>query len=184
MMPQQLSRRNNQSFSTNAATPATTPVPPVVEHPEIEVVHAENAPKAIGPYSQAIKACNTLYVSGCLGLDPKTAEFPSDDVQEQARQAITNLKRILVAGDSSLARVVKTTVLLTDINDFAKVNAVYSEYFTGVKPARTTYAVAALPKNAKVEIEAIALVGKGPTEEHLDEESAATNNSKPPNSEK
>eukprot|EP01116_Phalansterium_solitarium_P005288 TRINITY_DN167_c0_g1_i2.p3 TRINITY_DN167_c0_g1~~TRINITY_DN167_c0_g1_i2.p3 ORF type:complete len:152 (+),score=60.82 TRINITY_DN167_c0_g1_i2:672-1127(+) len=123
-----------------------------------EVISSADAPKAIGPYSQAIKASgNFLFVSGQLGFDPKTGDFASADVEGQAKQALENMGAILKAGGSSFAQVVKTTILLKDINDFAKVNAVYGEYFPSNPPARATYAVAALPKNGLVEIEAVAL---------------------------
>eukprot|EP01116_Phalansterium_solitarium_P005287 TRINITY_DN167_c0_g1_i1.p1 TRINITY_DN167_c0_g1~~TRINITY_DN167_c0_g1_i1.p1 ORF type:complete len:133 (+),score=46.75 TRINITY_DN167_c0_g1_i1:67-465(+) len=123
-----------------------------------EVITSADAPKPIGPFSQAIKASgNLLFVSGQIGSDPKTGDFASPDVEGQAKQALENMGAILKAGGSSFAQVVKTTVLLRDMNDFAKVNAVYGEYFPSNPPARMTYAVAGLPKNALVEIEAVAL---------------------------
>lgn len=123
------------------------------------VVSSEKAPAALGPYSQAIKAGNTLYISGQLGLNPKTGEFPGPDAVSQAKQALANLQAILKAAGASPANVVKTTVLLTDINDFADVNGVYATVFVADPPARSCFAVAALPKGAKVEIEAIAVLG-------------------------
>lgn len=120
------------------------------------VVSSEKAPAALGPYSQAIKTGNMLYISGQLGIDPKTGEFPGQDAVSQAKQSLANLQAILKAAGASPANVVKTTVLLADINDFAAVNEVYAQVFTADPPARSCFAVAALPKGGKVEIEAIA----------------------------
>ncbi|GAM20045.1 hypothetical protein SAMD00019534_032200 [Acytostelium subglobosum LB1] len=123
-----------------------------------QVISTTQAPAALGAYSQAIKANGQIFVSGCLGLDPITMKYPSDtDVELQAQQALENMKYVLEAGGSSMSKVVKTTILLKDINDFAKVNNVYSKYFTVDPPARSTFAVRDLPKNGLVEIEAIAL---------------------------
>ena len=121
-----------------------------------KVVYSEKAPAAIGPYSQAIKTEKTIYVSGQLPVDPATGNFPSDDIKDQARQSLTNIKSILESEGYSMADVVKTTVLLADIADFAAMNAVYAEYFVENKPARAAFAVKDLPKGALVEIEAIA----------------------------
>lgn len=120
------------------------------------VVSSEKAPAALGPYSQAIKTGNMLYISGQLGIDPKTGEFPGQDAVSQAKQSLANLQAILKAAGAGPANVVKTTVLLADINDFAAVNEVYAQVFTADPPARSCFAVAALPKGGKVEIEAIA----------------------------
>jgi len=122
------------------------------------VVSTLDAPAAIGPYSQARKAGGMVFVSGSLGLDPKSGKFPSDtDVAVQAKQSMDNIVAILKSANSSIDHVVKTTILLADINDFAKVNEIYAKYFTsGIYPARATYAVKSLPKGALVEIEAIA----------------------------
>ena len=117
-----------------------------------------NAPAAIGPYSQAIVAGNTIYVSGQLPIDPSTGQFPGDGIAEQARQSLENIKSILVQAGSDMGDVVKTTVLMADMADFAEMNEVYATYFSGVCPARAAYQVAALPKNARVEIEAIAVI--------------------------
>eukprot|EP00002_Diphylleia_rotans_P010286 TRINITY_DN206_c0_g2_i2.p3 TRINITY_DN206_c0_g2~~TRINITY_DN206_c0_g2_i2.p3 ORF type:complete len:146 (-),score=34.68 TRINITY_DN206_c0_g2_i2:1076-1513(-) len=122
------------------------------------VIHTEHAPKAIGPYSQAIRAHGFLFVSGQLGMNPKTMTLEDGGVQVQARRALDNMKAILEAGGSSLDSVVKTTVLLRDMSDFAAVNQVYSEYFPSNPPARACYAVANLPLNALVEIECVAAV--------------------------
>ncbi len=120
-------------------------------------IHTPNAPAAIGPYSQAVKAGNTLYISGQLPIDPATGEFAGSDIATQTRQALTNLRSILEEAGYCLADVVKTTVLLSDIAEFADMNAVYAEFFTAPFPARAAFQVAALPKAAKVEIEAIAV---------------------------
>eukprot|EP00002_Diphylleia_rotans_P006369 TRINITY_DN15755_c0_g1_i1.p1 TRINITY_DN15755_c0_g1~~TRINITY_DN15755_c0_g1_i1.p1 ORF type:complete len:127 (+),score=38.17 TRINITY_DN15755_c0_g1_i1:47-427(+) len=121
------------------------------------VIHTDNAPKAIGPYSQAIAANGFLYVSGQLGMNPTTMELAAD-VQSQARQALENIKAILEAGGSSLANAVKTTVLLRDMKDFAAVNEIYVQFFTEKPPARACYAAAGLPRDALVEIECIAII--------------------------
>lgn len=119
-------------------------------------IDTRNAPAAIGPYSQAVAADEFVFVSGQLPIDPATGDFPSDDIAEQTRQSLTNLKAILETAGCSLSDVVKTTVYLADIQDFGSMNAVYGTFFTGTCPARAAFAVAGLPKNARVEIEAIA----------------------------
>jgi len=123
-----------------------------------EIIHTEKAPKAIGPYSQAVCTDALIYTAGQLGLDPATGEFAAGGVEEQTRQALTNLKNILEAAGSGLEKAVKTTVFLKDMADFPKVNAVYAEFFPNHPPARSTIAVAALPKDGLVEIEIVALV--------------------------
>ena len=120
-------------------------------------VSTPNAPAAIGPYSQAIKAGNTIYVSGQLPIDPATGAMP-EDVAAQAKQSLANVKAVLEAAGSSMEKVVKTTIFLADIADFAAVNEVYAAAFPQPCPARSCFAVAALPKSAKIEIEAIAVV--------------------------
>ncbi|KAL9980493.1 hypothetical protein ACROYT_G009093 [Oculina patagonica] len=126
-----------------------------------KIVHTLKGVQPIpGVYSQAVIADKTMYVSGQLGLNPETMDFVSSDVAEQARQALVNMGHILEAGGSSFDRVVKTTVLLADINDFGKVNEVYKTFFTSKQPARAAYQVANLPKLGKVEIEAVAIVGE------------------------
>ncbi len=122
------------------------------------VVHTDKAPKAIGPYSQAIRTDFGLFTAGQVGIDPATGELVTGGVEEQTRQVLKNLQNVLEAGGSSLANVVKTTVFLKDMNDFAKMNAIYAEYFGANPPARSTVAVAGLPKGALVEIEAVALI--------------------------
>ena len=120
-------------------------------------ISTSNAPAAIGPYSQAIKAGNTVYVSGQLPIDPATGAFAGEDIQSQTRQSLTNMKNILEAEGYSMADVVKTTVLLNDIADFGAMNAVYAEFFSEPYPARAAFQVAALPKAALVEIECVAV---------------------------
>lgn len=115
------------------------------------------APAAIGPYSQGVQAGNTVYVSGQLPIDPATGAFPGDDIAAQTKQSLSNIQAILAEAGMSMADVVKTTVLLADIADFAAMNEVYSTFFTAPYPARAAFQVAALPKGAKVEIEAVAV---------------------------
>ena len=122
-----------------------------------EVISTPNAPKAIGPYEQAIKIGELVYASGQIPLDPKTGNIVAGDIKIQTRRALENLKAVLEASGSSLDRVVKTTVFLKNIGDFAAMNDVYAEYLGGAKPARSTVAVADLPRGALVEIDLIAL---------------------------
>jgi len=121
-----------------------------------KVVQTEKAPKAIGPYSQAICTDSMVYTAGQIALDPATMELVAGGVEEQTRQVLTNLRNVLEAAGSSLEHVVKTTVFLQDMADFPKMNAIYAEYFAENPPARSTVAVAALPKGGLVEIEAVA----------------------------
>ena len=123
-----------------------------------KIVHTEKAPKAIGPYSQAIRTENLVFTAGQVGLDPVTMEMVEGGVEAQTRQALTNLKHVLEIADSGLNFVVKTTVFLNDMRDFANMNSVYAEFFPENPPARSTVQVAALPKGALVEIECIALL--------------------------
>ena len=122
-----------------------------------KVVSTANAPKAIGPYSHAVKAGALVYSSGQLGLDPASGALVAGGVEAETRQALLNLKAVLEAGGSGLEYVLKTTVFLRDMNDFARMNAVYAEFFTTNPPARSAVQVAALPKGGAVEIEAVAL---------------------------
>lgn len=124
-----------------------------------EIISTENAPGAIGPYSQAIKTGNMVFCSGQIPIDPATGEFVSQDVAEQTEQVFKNLSAVLEAAGASLADVVKTTVFLADMNDFAAMNEVYARYFSDHKPARATVQAARLPRDARVEIECIAAVG-------------------------
>ncbi|XP_021755754.1 reactive Intermediate Deaminase A, chloroplastic-like [Chenopodium quinoa] len=121
-----------------------------------EVVQTDKAPAALGPYSQAIKANNMLFVSGVLGLVPETGKFVSENVEEQTEQVLKNMGEILKASGASYSSVVKTTIMLSDLKDFKKVNEIYAKYFSSVPPARSTYQVAALPLDARIEIECIA----------------------------
>lgn len=120
-------------------------------------VHTPAAPAAIGPYSQAICAGNTVYVSGQIPIDPATGAFAGDDIVTQTRQSLTNLKNILNTAGADLCHVVKTTVYLAHMEDFSAMNGVYAEFFTAPYPARAAFEVACLPKNALVEIECIAV---------------------------
>ena len=120
-------------------------------------IATQNAPAAIGPYSQAIEANGTVYVSGQLGIDPATGNFAEGGAVAQARQSLTNISNILKEAGLSMKNVVKVTVLLADINDFAAVNEIYKDFFEAPFPARSAFAVAALPKGGKIEIEAIAV---------------------------
>jgi 2-iminobutanoate/2-iminopropanoate deaminase len=120
-------------------------------------IATQSAPAAIGPYSQAIALGNFIFCSGQIALDPASGQLVEGDVTAQARRALDNLKAVLEAAGSSCAQVVKTTVFLTSMADFAAMNEVYGEYFTGDAPARSTIAVAELPRGARFEVEAIAL---------------------------
>lgn len=122
------------------------------------VVQTDKAPKAIGPYSQAICTDTLVYTAGQLGFDPTTGTFVAGGVEEQTRQALTNVKHVLEAAGSSLGQVIKTTVFLKDMADFPKMNPVYAEFFPENPPARSTVAVAGLPAGGLVEIEVVALV--------------------------
>ena len=123
-----------------------------------EIISTENAPGAIGPYSQAVKTGNLVFCSGQIPIDPQTGEFVSDDVAEQTEQVLKNLSAVLEAAGASLNSVVKTTVFLADMNDFAAMNDVYARFFSENKPARATVQAARLPRDARVEIECIAAV--------------------------
>lgn len=121
-----------------------------------ETVYTDQAPAALGPYSQAIKAGNTVYCSGQIPINPATNTIEATTIEDQTRQAITNLANVLETAGSSLGQVVKTTVFIKDMNDFAALNGVYAEMFAPNKPARSCVEVARLPKDVKVEIECIA----------------------------
>ena len=122
-----------------------------------EVITTDRAPKAVGAYAQAVRANGFLFLSGQIPLDPASGEMVAPDVGVQARRVLDNLRAVLEAAGSSLERVVKSNIYLTDMNDFAVVNQIYAEYFPAAKPARATVAVAALPRGASVEIDMIAL---------------------------
>jgi 2-iminobutanoate/2-iminopropanoate deaminase len=121
-----------------------------------KIIFSEKAPKAIGPYSVANQLGQLIFASGQLGLDPSTGQLVAGGIEEETRQALTNLKHVLEAAGSSLEHVLKTTVFLHDMGDFSKMNAIYAEFFNTDPPARSTIQVAGLPKNGLVEIEAIA----------------------------
>jgi 2-iminobutanoate/2-iminopropanoate deaminase len=124
---------------------------------ERKVVATDKAPGAVGPYSQGIVAGDLVYTAGMLGLDPKTGELVGEDIGAQTRQALKNIQSVLEAGGSSMDRAVKITVFLTDIGNFADMNAAYAEFFPSDPPARTTVQVGPLPKGALVEIDAVAV---------------------------
>jgi len=122
------------------------------------VILSDKAPKAIGPYSVANRVGNLIFTAGQLGLDPQTMELVPGGIQAETRQALTNIKHVLEAAGSSLDLVVKTTVFLRDLGEFAQMNEVYAEFFPKDPPARSTVQVAALPKGGAVEIEAVAVI--------------------------
>ena len=122
-----------------------------------EIIQTEHAPKAIGPYSQAIRSNGLIFASGQIAIDPATGQFVSGGVAEQTEQVIKNLSRVLEAAGSGLNRVVKTTVFLADMAEFTAMNEVYGRFFNEEPPARATVEAARLPRDARVEIEAIAL---------------------------
>lgn len=122
----------------------------------MKTISTEQAPKALGPYSQAIDSNGTVYCSGQIPINPESGDIDAKDIAGQTRQAIQNLSAVLEKAGTSLAKVVKTTVFMADLNDFAVMNAVYAQMFGDNKPARACVQIARLPKDAKVEIEAIA----------------------------
>jgi 2-iminobutanoate/2-iminopropanoate deaminase len=124
-----------------------------------KVIHTEKAPKAVGPYSQAISTGNLLFTAGQVGIDPRTGKLVEGGIKEQTRQVMENLKAILTEAQTGFSKVVKTTVFLQDIKTFADFNQVYGEYFPSEPPARSTFQVGALPLGAMVEIEMIVLLG-------------------------
>ena len=129
-----------------------------------EIISTANAPKAIGPYEQAIKVGEFVYASGQIPLDPKTGQIVSDDIAEQAKRVLENISAILRAEHLNFDHVVKTTIFLTSMGDFQAVNEIYATYFRENPPARSTVAVSALPKGAKVEIEVIAMASDSSTD--------------------
>jgi 2-iminobutanoate/2-iminopropanoate deaminase len=124
----------------------------------LQTIHSDDAPKAIGPYAQAVRANGFLFTAGQIPLDPSTMEVVDGDVAAQAEQVLANLAAVLGAAGTSWAHVVKTTVFLRDMTDFAAVNAVYARVLGDARPARSTVAVAGLPRDVRVEIEAVALI--------------------------
>jgi 2-iminobutanoate/2-iminopropanoate deaminase len=123
-----------------------------------EIVHTDRGPKPIGPYSQAVKANGFLYLAGQVALDPKTGELTGSDIRQQTERTLENVKGILEAAGSNLHHVVKTTVFLKDLNDFAVMNEVYGRFFAAAPPARSTVQASRLPKDALLEIEVIAVL--------------------------
>jgi 2-iminobutanoate/2-iminopropanoate deaminase len=123
-----------------------------------ESIQANAAPAAIGPYSQAVRGGDTIYVSGQLPIDPKTGAFSGDSIESQTEQSLRNIRAILAAAGTDLNAVVKTTVYLKNMGDFSAMNTVYERYFSGLYPARVAVEVARLPKDALVEIDAIAVL--------------------------
>ena len=123
-------------------------------------IQTSSAPAAIGPYSQAISCGELVYTSGQIALDPASGELVGDDIEAQTHRVLQNLQAVLSSAGASLSSVIKTTVFLTHMSDFQAMNAIYAGYFEGLAPARSTVAVAELPRKARVEIECIALVEK------------------------
>lgn len=124
----------------------------------MQVIVTDKAPAAIGPYAQAVKAAGLLFCSGQIALDPASGEMVQGTVEDETRQVMKNLRGVLEAASIGFDRVVKTTIYLTDMTDFPVVNQVYGSFFTELKPARATVGVAALPRGARVEVEAVALL--------------------------
>lgn len=123
----------------------------------MKVLHTDKAPAAVGPYSQAIKVGDFIFTSGQLALDPETGDLINHDIEAATRRSLDNVQAILVEAGSSLEKVVKSTIFLSDMENFGKVNEIYSEYFSEHKPARSCVEVARLPKDALIEIEVVAL---------------------------
>lgn len=121
-----------------------------------KVISTDKAPAAIGPYSQAIEVNGMIYTSGVIPVDPKTGDIP-DTVEAQAVQALSNMTNLLNEAGTSMEKVIKTTVFIKDMNDFAKINEIYARFFTGIYPARSCVEVARLPKDVLIEIEAVAI---------------------------
>lgn len=124
----------------------------------MEIILSKEAPEPIGPYSQAIKTDNFIFISGQLGIDPKTGKLVSDNIEDQTKQALKNIENILKEAKCPLNNVIDVTIFLTDLNNFKVVNEIYSSFFKSHKPTRTTVQVAALPLNAKIEIKTVATV--------------------------
>ncbi len=150
----------NDNIETQNKTNLTVGSAVFKESSAREIIKTSSAPSAIGPYSQAVRAGNMVFVSGQIPIDPATGEFVSDNVAEQTERVLQNLAAVLDAAGSSLKAVVKTTVFLADMNDFTAMNEVYARHFTENFPARATVQAARLPKDARVEIECVALTEK------------------------
>lgn len=121
-----------------------------------KIIYSENAPKPVGPYSQAVQLESFLFCSGQISIDPKTNEVFTGDIKKQTEMIMKNIQAVLKAADMTFDHIIKTTIFLTDMNDFGTVNTVYAQYFTQEPPARSTIAVSALPKGVNVEIEVVA----------------------------
>jgi 2-iminobutanoate/2-iminopropanoate deaminase len=124
---------------------------------KLEAISSNDAPKAIGPYSQAIKTDNLIYTSGQIGLSPVTNALAGDDISSQTQQVLKNIKAVVEQAGSDMEHIVKVTIFLKDMNDYATVNNIYKDYFPSVKPARSTVQVTRLPKDALIEIECVAI---------------------------
>lgn len=136
-----------------------------------KIISTNDAPAAIGPYSQAVRVGSLLFSAGQIPLDPKTGQIVSGDVGTQTRRVLDNLQAVLQADSLNFSHVVKTTIFLTDLADFQTVNGIYGTYFKDQPPARSTVQVAALPKNAKIEIEVIAMAEGGPNDKSVSDTS-------------
>ncbi len=123
----------------------------------MKIIYSDKAPDPIGPYSQAVESNGFIFSSGQIALDPKTGEIISENLEDQVRQVIKNMQSVLQAAGSDLDKIVKTTIFITDMNNFGTINSIYSEYFDQSKPARSTVEVSCLPKNVLVEIDCIAI---------------------------
>uniref|UniRef100_A0A1I7TEW6 2-iminobutanoate/2-iminopropanoate deaminase n=1 Tax=Caenorhabditis tropicalis TaxID=1561998 RepID=A0A1I7TEW6_9PELO len=162
MLPPANALRRADTSETGESTDASakrTKVIDMAQKVTRQIISSANAPGAIGPYSQAVRAGNTIYLSGSLGLDPKTGDL-KEGIVEQTHQSLKNIGEVLKAAGADYGNVVKTTVLLQNISDFTTVNEVYGQYFKAPYPARAAYQVAALPKGGLVEVEAVAIAGE------------------------
>jgi 2-iminobutanoate/2-iminopropanoate deaminase len=128
-------------------------------HHSLDIIHTDSAPQAIGPYSQAIRVGDFVYTTGQIALDPVSGQIVEGGIEAHTRQVLNNLKNVLEAAGSGLHRVVKTTVYMQDLAEFAAMNVVYIEFFGDHRPARTTIQIAAVPRGSRVEIECVAVVG-------------------------
>jgi 2-iminobutanoate/2-iminopropanoate deaminase len=124
---------------------------------DLQVIRSDQAPNAIGPYSQAIRVGSFIHTAGQIALNPRTGELEGNDIEAQTRRVLQNLSAVLEAAGSGLSRAIKTTVFMQDLGEFARMNAVYAEFFPENPPARSTVQVAALPRGAKIEIECVAV---------------------------
>merc|ERR1711990_57582 len=150
-----MGKRKSSSSSSSKTEPKTKKMSAISR----EALHTENAPAAVGPYSQAVRVDRTIYISGQIPFDPKTMTCVEGGIEAQTKQVMENMKAILENAGCDFSNVVKTTVLVQNMDDFGKVNGVYATYFSEPYPARACYEVARLPKDVDVEIEAIAVVG-------------------------